>query len=48
MKKRTILILCAVVAILFSACGITQEDLEDARKDGYTSGYEDGYEAGSA
>ena len=48
MKRQIAIILCIILILELSACGFTQEDLNEARKAGYSSGYEDGYEDGYA
>ena len=45
--KRFAIILCIVLVTVLSACGYSEDDLEDARLEGYQQGYGDGYEAGS-
>lgn len=41
--KKAIILLCVVVFVaVLSSCGISQQDLDNARQEGYDAGYDDG------
>jgi hypothetical protein len=45
-KSMAIVILLMLSALLFTACGYSQSDLEYARQEGYSEGHSDGYNEG--
>lgn len=44
--KRFTIILCIALVTVLSGCGYTEDDLEEARLDGYKYGYDYGYDVG--
>lgn len=44
--KKVFVLLCALLAVMFSACGYSDADLAAARSEGFDAGYKAGYSAG--
>lgn len=44
--KKVVVLLCAILAVMFTACTYSEADLAAARSEGYNAGYKAGYSAG--
>ena len=44
--KKVITLLVLILAVTFTACGYSEDDLASAKSEGYEAGYVSGYEAG--
>lgn len=42
--KKSFLLVCVVITIMFTSCGYSKEDLARAESKGYAAGFEEGYD----
>ena len=44
--KKVLILFCVIVTVMLASCGYSEQDLTNARAEGYEVGYKAGYDAG--